>query len=86
MHALQNYAWPGNVRELMSVIERGVIISTGPDLQLAETLTVSQDMTSPKADGKRLEEVQREFILSILFNSRLYFLNIKSFRLRAYAD
>jgi formate hydrogenlyase transcriptional activator len=69
LHALQNYAWPGNVRELMSVIERGVIISTGPDLQLAETLTVSQDMTSPKADGKRLEEVQREFILSTLYET-----------------
>ena len=28
------YPWPGNVRELGNVIERAVIISEGPELQL----------------------------------------------------
>jgi PAS domain S-box-containing protein len=30
MQELQRYAWPGNVRELRNVIERNLILSTGP--------------------------------------------------------
>jgi formate hydrogenlyase transcriptional activator len=32
LEALQHYAWPGNVRELRNVIERAVIVATGPRL------------------------------------------------------
>ena len=32
MKQLQQYGWPGNVRELRNVIERAVIIATGPKL------------------------------------------------------
>jgi formate hydrogenlyase transcriptional activator len=32
LEALQNYSWPGNVRELRNVIERAVIVATGPRL------------------------------------------------------
>jgi formate hydrogenlyase transcriptional activator len=32
MHELQRYPWPGNVRELRNVIERAVILATGPEL------------------------------------------------------
>jgi Nif-specific regulatory protein len=32
MALLQAYHWPGNVRELQNVIERGVVLSSGPDL------------------------------------------------------
>jgi len=31
---LENYNWPGNIRELQNVIERGVILSMGKELQL----------------------------------------------------
>jgi len=34
MEALTRYHWPGNIRELQNVIERAVIISTGPFLDL----------------------------------------------------
>ena len=34
MRQLQVYPWPGNVRELRNVIERAVIISTGPRLSV----------------------------------------------------
>jgi formate hydrogenlyase transcriptional activator len=34
MDALVRYAWPGNVRELQNVIERAVILTTGPALQV----------------------------------------------------
>ena len=30
MQKLQRYTWPGNVRELRNVIERNLILNTGP--------------------------------------------------------
>ena len=50
MDALCRYQWPGNVRELQNVIERAVIISTGPLLDLDVA-----DLQFPKAtrpDGR----------------------------------
>jgi len=35
MRELERYAWPGNVRELRNVIERAIIIATGPQLVLS---------------------------------------------------
>jgi len=35
LEALTNYDWPGNIRELQNLIERSVILSNGPDLQVA---------------------------------------------------
>jgi DNA-binding NtrC family response regulator len=32
LQALMDYDWPGNVRELENVIERGVVLSTGPTI------------------------------------------------------
>jgi DNA-binding NtrC family response regulator len=32
LRALMNYAWPGNVRELENVIERAVVLSSGPEI------------------------------------------------------
>jgi formate hydrogenlyase transcriptional activator len=32
--ALTNYDWPGNIRELQNVIERSVILSSGPELRV----------------------------------------------------
>ena len=36
MAHLRNYPWPGNIRELRNVIERAVIVTNGPTLQLLE--------------------------------------------------
>jgi len=35
MNALCEYHWPGNIRELQNVIERAVIVSTGPVLKVS---------------------------------------------------
>jgi formate hydrogenlyase transcriptional activator len=35
MEALVRYHWPGNIRELQNVLERAVILSTGPVLRVA---------------------------------------------------
>ena len=34
--ALKSYSWPGNVRELKNLIERGVLLSAGPELMLED--------------------------------------------------
>jgi formate hydrogenlyase transcriptional activator len=38
MEALVAYDWPGNVRELQNVIDRALILSPGPALQVDEAL------------------------------------------------
>ena len=48
MDALVRYTWPGNVRELQNVIERAVILSKGPALQVS--LSDLQAVPAP-ADG-----------------------------------
>ncbi|MHB8139416.1 MAG: sigma-54 interaction domain-containing protein [Smithellaceae bacterium] len=64
MKALQDYPWPGNVRELESIIERAVILSPGPVLQLVDKLKTS---SPPIADAVRtLEEMERNQIMKIL--------------------
>src|SRR4030095_2637195 len=35
VRALCRYTWPGNIRELENLIERAVILSRGPELQVA---------------------------------------------------
>src|SRR5271166_1781968 len=35
LEALTNYDWPGNIRELQNVIERSVVLSNGPELDVA---------------------------------------------------
>jgi NtrC-family two-component system response regulator AlgB len=34
--ALERYPWPGNIRELRNAIERGVLLSAGPEVGLAD--------------------------------------------------
>jgi PAS domain S-box-containing protein len=69
MRQLIEYEWPGNVRELENVIERAVILSSGPDLMIAaETLaTPAPEQPSPKAPPQAsLEDVERTHIISVL--------------------
>src|SRR5712692_10094278 len=67
MDALSRYHWPGNIRELQNVIERAVIISTGPVLSVDVTdlkfskagLSVDQ-VTSPKSTNGALHDLLQE--------------------------
>jgi formate hydrogenlyase transcriptional activator len=47
MTALENYDWPGNIRELQNVIERGVIMTTGPELSQQTTELLATPETIP---------------------------------------
>jgi PAS domain S-box-containing protein len=64
MQALQEYPWPGNVRELESIIERAVILSSGPVLQLTDKLEISSPLLSSAV--RTLEDTERNQIFKIL--------------------
>jgi transcriptional regulator with GAF, ATPase, and Fis domain len=65
MQALQAYAWPGNVRELENVVERGVILTQGADLDLGGWLP-TPTMTPPGRSPRTLAELERDHILATL--------------------
>jgi formate hydrogenlyase transcriptional activator len=66
MNSLVRYQWPGNVRELQNVIERAVILSSGPLLQVPlKDLKVSGSEASPRK-SETLQEAERKHILAAL--------------------
>jgi formate hydrogenlyase transcriptional activator len=81
MDALRRYPWPGNIRELQNMIERAVIISTGPvlnldiaDLKLDPGSSSEKKAAAPdsKSDGSlrdALEKTERQRILEALEQS-----------------
>jgi formate hydrogenlyase transcriptional activator len=67
MSALVRYPWPGNIRELQNLIERAVILSPGPVLQVpVGDLQNRGRAGSAEARSQTLEEVERAHILATL--------------------
>jgi formate hydrogenlyase transcriptional activator len=68
MNVLVQYPWPGNIRELQNVIERAVILSKGPVLNVSlADLKMKTSDTGGYANGvATLEEIERKHILSVL--------------------
>lgn len=64
MKELQNYPWPGNIRELESIIERAMILCSGPVLHLADKLETSSPALASTV--KTLEEMERNQILKTI--------------------
>jgi transcriptional regulator with GAF, ATPase, and Fis domain len=62
MATLQQYRWPGNIRELRNVVERAMILATGPRL----TLTLPAAPAGTHQRSARLADVEREHIRSVL--------------------
>jgi formate hydrogenlyase transcriptional activator len=58
MEALVRYRWPGNIRELQNVIERAVIISKGPVLNVA--LAELERTVSPRASQAQVNATPAE--------------------------
>ena len=69
METLQSYDWPGNIRELEHLIERSMLMTTGPDILKIE-LPVISNTTYPQAEDyskvKTMEEMERDHIMNIL--------------------
>jgi formate hydrogenlyase transcriptional activator len=60
--ALQRYAWPGNIRELRNVVERAMIVATGPQL----TIAAPEAWAAAEKCSAKLIDVEREHIRSVL--------------------
>jgi formate hydrogenlyase transcriptional activator len=69
MDALCRYAWPGNIRELQNLMERAVLLSSGPSLRVPLTdILLSLDLNA--APGTNiLDQTEREQILRALRKS-----------------
>jgi formate hydrogenlyase transcriptional activator len=65
MAMLADYSWPGNIRELQNFIERSVILSSDPflDMPLGE---LSRSRSATKPGLRTLAEAEREHILHTL--------------------
>ncbi|WP_428422441.1 sigma-54-dependent Fis family transcriptional regulator [Methylibium sp.] len=78
---MAQYAWPGNIRELRNVLERALLMSSGPVLArealpaevrftgriAAPSRAVS---TPPEGELKHLEQVEKETIISMIERQR----------------
>ena len=83
--ALQRYPWPGNVRELRNVIERLMLLATGPEVDAGtvELALPGGAITARAQDtasdfgvlSKRVEEFERQAILSELRRNQHHITN-----------
>jgi DNA-binding NtrC family response regulator len=70
LEALAGYTWPGNVRELRNVLERAMILSSGPTLTVSPphslAVTGGATMAEAEADDRDLHHLERDHILRVL--------------------
>lgn len=69
MDTFLNYDWPGNVRELENILERAVIISSGPKLRMVDDFNkplASLGNTHKIKESKTLEQVEHDHIVQVL--------------------
>jgi len=62
IETLQNYGWPGNVRELRNVIDRAMIMTTGPVLRIE----IPKSIEAKNGRPGTLEEIESRHIIDVL--------------------
>ncbi|NMP31815.1 sigma 54-interacting transcriptional regulator [Thalassotalea sp. M1531] len=63
LRSLRHYHWPGNVRELQNTLERAMILSQSPVLEV----TVGEPITQTNhVKGKSLAQIEAQYILDVL--------------------
>jgi len=61
--ALHEHSWPGNVRELDHAVERGVLLSSGPQVRAADLgLRAQSSSAAARLEEMPLDEVERHLI------------------------
>jgi formate hydrogenlyase transcriptional activator len=70
MDTMQEWHWPGNIRELENIIERAVILTNGPTLQVPEQDLRPKDRALPASNATTLRDMERETIVRALRDSR----------------
>jgi len=75
LRPLLNYSWPGNVRELENVVERDVVLSSGPEIgpELLPDHVIGRGATLPLIENRGdaslfdvMEECERHIIVDML--------------------
>jgi formate hydrogenlyase transcriptional activator len=66
MEILRHHDWPGNIRELQNLIERAVIMSSGPDLHLPSGDLKHTIKSDQPTAVRTLAEADRDHILQVL--------------------
>jgi two-component system, NtrC family, response regulator AlgB len=67
--AMSAYSWPGNIRELRNAIERGVILASGPFVELGNLpsqIGGSSPVPSPASEDMTLEQIEAGHIRRVL--------------------
>jgi DNA-binding NtrC family response regulator len=61
MHALEEYGWPGNVRELLNAVQRAVVLSEGPTVDIRHLPAGLRNECEGPVLARSYEEEVREF-------------------------
>jgi len=77
MRALVEYPWPGNVRELENIVERAMVLTDGPQLDIPQLPTLAAPSVRPDGGSpldlsvkRRTEELERALIKEALERTR----------------
>ena len=65
MENITNYSWPGNVREMQNVVERAVILASGPIVHVDDSMLQSDGAVQESAVDT-LENMERNHIIRAL--------------------
>ncbi len=61
LHALEDYAWPGNVRELQNAVQRAVVLTEGPTVELHQLPAALRGSGETPQSTRSYEREVREF-------------------------